>query len=67
MLTLSKSLIKTFSTVGGATYTRPDGITNVDVLLVAGGGGPGSSSRNDSGYGGGGGIVYKKKSHNKWS
>jgi hypothetical protein len=44
------------------TFTVPDGITQVDVLIVAGGGGGGGSAGGGaSGAGGGaGGVVYKE-------
>ena len=43
------------------TWTIPEGVTNVDVLVVAGGGGGGFRGGHDSGGGGGGagGLVFE--------
>ena len=46
-----------FTTTGTCFWTVPDGITNVDVLVVAGGGGGGYSWGNTGAGGGGGGQV----------
>ncbi len=57
--------IVAFTDVGTHTWTVPEGVTEVDVLVVAGGGGGGSrnstcnSAHYGSGGGGGGGIIYE--------
>jgi len=47
---------ETFTSTG--TFTVPDGLTSVDVLVVAGGGGGGGQC-NLGGGGGGGGLIYR--------
>jgi len=44
-----------FSTPGTTTWTCPEGITSVELLIVGGGGGGGGSVTNNRGGGGGGG------------
>jgi hypothetical protein len=57
--------IVAFTEIGEHTWIVPDGVTEVDVLIIAGGGGGGSrnSTSNShyyaSGGGGGGGIIYE--------
>jgi len=46
----------TFTSTGNCTWTIPDGVSFMDILLVGGGGSGGSYG---GGGGGGGGIVYK--------
>ncbi len=45
-----------FTEVGTTTWTAPNGLTQVEVLVVAGGGGGGFSR---GGGGGGGGVIYQ--------
>ncbi|MCB9811709.1 DUF2341 domain-containing protein [Candidatus Nomurabacteria bacterium] len=56
-------ITQSFTSVGTTTWTVPDGVTSVDVLLVGGGGGGGGSEANvngDSGGGGGAGeYIYQ--------
>ncbi len=49
--------IHAFTTVGNAEFTAPDGISEVDVLIVAGGGGGGDFAY--PGGGGAGGLIYE--------
>ena len=51
--------VQTFTTAGGATWTKPDGVSTVHVALLAGGGGGGSGRRSagsSAAAGGGGGA-----------
>lgn len=48
-------------TSGSGTWTVPDGVTSIDVLVVAGGGGAGYADSEDkykSGAGGAGGLIW---------
>lgn len=58
----SDKTIVAFTDVGPFTWDVPEGVTNVDVLVVAGGGAGGWRGGNDTGGGGGGagGIIYEK-------
>jgi hypothetical protein len=48
--------VTAFTDVGEHTWIVPEGVTSVDVLVVAGGGG---GSNHNAGGGGGGGVVYQ--------
>lgn len=50
--------VSAFTNVGEHTFVVPDGVYNVDVLVVAGGGGGGY--RHGAG-GGAGGVLYTEK------
>ena len=47
---LGKTVIQTFTTSG--TWTCPEGVTEIEYLVVAGGGGGGASAGGGSGAGG---------------
>jgi hypothetical protein len=49
--------IEAFTTVGSHTWTVPEGVSEVDVLVVGGGGGGGS---NYGGGGGAGGLIFEE-------
>jgi hypothetical protein len=57
--------VQTFATTGSSTWTKPSGVSIVEVILVSGGGGGGSGNRtNTNPCGGSGGasgttIVYR--------
>jgi len=51
----SNYIVQTFTTVGTTTWTAPNDVTSVEVLVIAGGGGGG---RDRGGAGGAGGLVY---------
>lgn len=52
-------VIKAFTTIGEALWDTPEGVTNVDILIVAGGGGASISSSNREGpAGGAGGLIF---------
>ncbi|MFK7839936.1 MAG: glycine-rich domain-containing protein [Bdellovibrionales bacterium] len=53
-------IVEIFNTAGSVTFTPPQGVTDVEYLVVAGGGGGGSSttfSTAGSGGGGAGGVI----------
>ena len=50
--------VVTFSTVASGTWTIPNGVTEVEVLVVGGGGAGARSSSFDSPGGGAGGLYY---------
>jgi hypothetical protein len=55
--TAGASTIVAFTNTGEHTWVVPDGVTEVDVLVVAGGGGAGSSN---AGGGGAGGVIFEE-------
>lgn len=52
---VSGETVVTFSTIGTTTWTCPEGVTNIRLLVVGGGGGAGADV---GGGGGGGGVIY---------
>lgn len=61
VFTSTQVVVEIFDTPGSHDWTIPDGVTEVDVLIVGGGGGGGTStSFNGAGSGGGGagGLIY---------
>lgn len=50
------TVTRTFTNTGTTSWTAPDDVTSVEVLVVAGGGGAGGSI---GGGGGGGGVIYE--------
>jgi hypothetical protein len=55
--TLSEPTIESFTTLGTTTWIVPNGVTEVEYLVVAGGGGGGNGWDNAGGGGGGAGMV----------
>ena len=53
----SGKIVVAFTETGSHTWTAPEGVTNVDVLVVAGGGGGGSGN---GGGGGAGGLIFEE-------
>ena len=57
--TKNKSLVtQSFTSVGNTNWTVPNGVGNVEVLVVGGGGPGGSGFDRTGGAGGGGGVTY---------
>ena len=52
----TRYIVESFTSTGTTSWTAPQGVTTVDVLVVAGGGGGGSGSW--AGGGGAGGVVH---------
>lgn len=51
----------TYTSVGTTSWTCPDGVTEVEVTVVAGGGGGGAGHNSVGGGGGGGGAAVRRK------
>jgi outer membrane protein OmpA-like peptidoglycan-associated protein len=52
----TRYFVERFTTTGSGSWATPQGVTNVDVLLIGGGGGAGDNS---GGGGSGGGVSYQ--------
>ncbi|MEY4164391.1 MAG: hypothetical protein RL419_233, partial [Actinomycetota bacterium] len=55
----TKYIVQQFTSVGSTTWTVPQGVTSVDVLVVGGGG----SGGHDEGGGGGAGLFIERNSY----
>ncbi len=52
---------QTYTTVGSGSWTVPDGVYEIDLLIVGGGGGGGRTQTSSvNGSGGAGGVVYRE-------
>jgi hypothetical protein len=56
-LIIKSPTVQSYTSVGSTSFTIPNGVTNLQVLVVGGGGGTGHSNFHNGGAGGGG-VVY---------